>query len=235
MSTPMFSTVTTRRPARRTSSTTLAASIAGHAIVIVALFVASILQPETLPVPHNPLSPFVQAAPLPSMPVTMKVPRQVVASADPATVGIPTVAPEGIREESGLVAEPLRDFESVAGGMVAGVEGLSTLGEAPPPPPPAPPAAPVRIGGAIRPPAKVVNVAPAYPALASAARVSGVVILEATIDREGRVRDVRVLRSIPLLDQAAVDAVRQWQYTPTLLNGVPVAVVMTVTVAFNLQ
>ena len=73
-----------------------------------------------------------------------------------------------------------------------------------------------------------------YPAEALAARIQGVVILEAVIGVDGRVNDARVLRSIPLLDQAAVDAVRQWEYTPTLLNGVPTPVIMTVTVNFSM-
>jgi protein TonB len=78
-------------------------------------------------------------------------------------------------------------------------------------------------------------VKPVYPAIAQSARVQGVVILEATIGTDGRVTDVKVLRSIPLLDQAAIDAVKQWQYTPTTLNGQPVPVIMTVTVNFALQ
>ena len=60
-------------------------------------------------------------------------------------------------------------------------------------------------------------------------------IIEATIGPDGAVKDAKVLRSIPLLDQAALDAVRQWQFTPTLLNGVPVPVIMTVTVQFTLS
>ena len=67
------------------------------------------------------------------------------------------------------------------------------------------------------------------------ARVAGVVIIEATIGPNGKVQNARALRSIPLLDQAALDAVKQWEYTPTLLNGVPVPVIMTVTVNFTLQ
>lgn len=59
-------------------------------------------------------------------------------------------------------------------------------------------------------------------------------ILEAEIGEDGRVRNTRLLRSIPLLDEAAIGAVRQWRFTPTLLNGEPVPVVMTVTVAFTL-
>ena len=84
-------------------------------------------------------------------------------------------------------------------------------------------------------PTKTKNVQPVYPPIAQSARVQGVVIIEATIGADGRVKDAKVLRSIPLLDQAALDAVKQWQFTPTLLNGVPVPVIMTVTVNFTLQ
>ena len=102
-------------------------------------------------------------------------------------------------------------------------------------PPPSPPLAPVRVGGTIKPPVKIYDVKPAYPPIAQSARVQGVVIIEATIGPDGRVKEAKVLRSIPLLDQAALDAVKQWQFTPTLLNGVPVPVIMTVTVNFTLQ
>ena len=105
----------------------------------------------------------------------------------------------------------------------------------PPPPPPPPPAAPLRVGGDIKEPKKTRDVRPIYPKIAQAAKVAGVVILEATISKEGEVRDVKVLRSIPMLDNAALDAVRQWRYTPPLLNGVPVDVIMTVTVNFTLN
>ncbi len=84
-------------------------------------------------------------------------------------------------------------------------------------------------------PTKTKDVRPVYPPIAQSARVSGVVIIEATIGADGKVKDAKVLRSIPLLDQAALDAVKQWQFTPTLLNGVPVPVIMTVTVNFTLQ
>ena len=79
------------------------------------------------------------------------------------------------------------------------------------------------------------NVNPVYPQDAQDARVQGVVIIEARIEADGTVSRARVLRSIPMLDEAAVDAVRQWQFTPTLLNGQPVPVIMTVTVNFTLQ
>ena len=93
--------------------------------------------------------------------------------------------------------------------------------------------APVRVGGRIQTPTKVKDVKPVYPAIAQSARVSGAVTIEATIGPDGKVADAKVVRSIPLLDQAALDAVRQWEYTPTLLNGVPVPVIVTVTINFT--
>jgi protein TonB len=93
--------------------------------------------------------------------------------------------------------------------------------------------APLRVGGNIKEPRRQNYMPPVYPDAARAANVSGVVILEVTLDPQGSVSDARVLRSVPLLDQAALDAVRQWTYTPTLLNGAPVSVIMTVTVTFD--
>ena len=120
-----------------------------------------------------------------------------------------------------------------------------------PPPPPPPPPVParrggevpvdveqdgaLRVGGTVRPPMKIRDVRPVYPPIAQQARVQGVVIVETRIEKDGRVSNVRVLRSIPLLDQAAIDAVMQWEFTPTLLNGVPIPVIMTHTVNFTLE
>ena len=113
----------------------------------------------------------------------------------------------------------------------------------PPPPPPPPPDwasqdasdPPLRVGGTIKAPIKLKNVNPAYPPEAQDAKVQGVVILEARIERDGTVGRARVLRSIPMLDDAALEAVKQWEFTPTLLNGAPVPIMMTVTVNFTLQ
>jgi TonB family protein len=96
-------------------------------------------------------------------------------------------------------------------------------------------AAAIRVGGKTRPPTKIKDVMPVYPAAAKSSRIAGAVIIEATIGADGKVIDAKVLRSVPMLDQAALDAVRQWEYSPTLLNGVPVPVVMTVTINFKLQ
>jgi TonB family protein len=127
---------------------------------------------------------------------------------------------------------------SVTGGVSGGVGGAVTTGVA------ARDVAPwreswpqdaVRVGGTIKPPTRIVNVKPVYPEIAQSARVQGVVICEALIGPDGKVADAHILRSIPLLDQAALDAVRQWEFTPTTLNGNPVPVIMTTTVNFTLD
>jgi TonB family protein len=132
----------------------------------------------------------------------------------------------------GVVIIPLLAFDAIP---TPATMMDAFIAAAPPPPPPPPPPAPVRVGGDIQAPQKVHNVSPQYPQIAQSARVQGVVIIEAVIGPDGSVQEARVLRSIPLLDAAALDAVRQWRYTPTLLNGVPVPVIMTVTVNFTLQ
>lgn len=93
----------------------------------------------------------------------------------------------------------------------------------------------VRIGGRIKPPMQTKKVNPVYPLAAQLERVAGMVILEVIIGTDGKVRDGKVMRSVAFLDEAAIEAVRQWEYTPTELDGKLVPVVMTVTVSFNMD
>ena len=92
---------------------------------------------------------------------------------------------------------------------------------------------PRRVRGATKPPVRTVTVEPVYPAIAREAGIHGIVIVEITIGTTGKVTDVRVLRSLPLLDQAAVDAVKQWEFQPSISSGVPVPVVLTVPISFK--
>ena len=123
----------------------------------------------------------------------------------------------------------VRMWDSTTDGSRSGPVVFSTRGPENPMP------AAARVGGAVQPPRKTKDVAPVYPPIAQQARVQGVVILEARVDENGNVSHTHVLRSIPLLDQAAIDAVKQWQYEPTLLNGSPIPVIMTLTVNFSLR
>jgi TonB family protein len=115
----------------------------------------------------------------------------------------------------------------VVGGVVGGVAGAKDAkqfeGDA------------VRAVGEVKPPKLVKMVKPVYPKLAKEARVEGVVIVEAKTDENGNVFDARILRSIPVLDQAALDAVKQWKYEPMIIDGRPRKVVFTVTVRFTLD
>jgi TonB family protein len=125
------------------------------------------------------------------------------------------IRPPGFATSVGMTMTP----EGTAGGIVTtrGATGAS---------------APLRVGGNIVTPAKIQDAPPVMPPLAAQANLHGVVILEVTVGADGRVTQANVLRSIPLLDQAAIDAVRQWRFTPTLLNGVAVPIIMTVAVPF---
>ncbi len=94
---------------------------------------------------------------------------------------------------------------------------------------------PLRVGGNVLPPERTRNVNPQYPPEARSARVGGVVIMDIVIGPDGRVATAEVVRSIPMLDDAALAAVTQWQYRPTLLNGVAVPIATTVTMNFQLR
>src|SRR4051812_44081921 len=212
---------------------TLLFSIAAHVCAACALLFTTVLATGALPAPHD-ASTFIDivAVPPPAPPPAARTKVDPV----PNPKAAPLAAPDGVHAEierpvPSDLAEP--DSRGVVGGF--GNDPEIAIRDEPPPPAATVQLAPVRIGGIIKPPRKIQDVAPVYPELARTARVSGVVIIEATIDEQGSVQDARVLRSIPLLDRAAIDAVRQWRFTPTVLNGQVIPVVMTVTVNFRLD
>ena len=222
-------------------------SMCVHAVVLGLLGTAPWWSPITnWPMPREVLA-FSEPRVADLHDIELPAPPRARATASPASAVTaapqlaPVVAVSGVAPDTGGAGEApgTGSLASVVGVESAGPGAIDGVGitAAPPPPPPAPKAqGPVRlVGGFVRPPAKVVHVAPLYPVIARASRVQGVVVLEATIDSGGNVVSATVLRSIPLLDQAAVDAVLQWKFTPTLLNGVAVPVIMTVTVNFQLS
>ena len=220
---------------------TVPLSIIVHTAIIAAVIIIPLMAADVLPTPPSMMA-FVAAPPPPPPPPPQPPPPPAAAAAPKPVMDVnpnaaPVEAPKEIKAETGI-EQAKGVVGGVEGGVVGGVTGgiVGGLSEAPPPPPPPPPPpAPVRVGGNIKQPTKVKDVKPVYPAIAQSARVQGVVIIEATIGPNGAVQEAKVLRSIPLLDAAALEAVRQWQFTPTLLNGVPVPVIMTVTVNFTLQ
>lgn len=199
-------------------------------------------QPPTLPVIDGPV---LQK----TAPRSPKVEAVAPAAAAPPPLGTsvpaaaPIEAPRDITPETGAEAQQVGDESGVPGGVVGGLagglsgsvaggviggSGSAQTGRAGP--------IVVRAGAGMKPPRKIRDVKPVYPAGALPLRAQGAVLIEAVIGPDGRVQDAKVLHSVvPLLDQAALDAVRQWAYEPWLLNGEPVSVIMTVVVNFALQ
>lgn len=230
---------------RRRGPVGTAVSVLAHVALLGVVIAVPLLMDSPLPEPAGGAvqaffaTPLELAPPPPPPPPPAPAARPAVkvqASTVERTEGFvaPVAIPVDIVPEAGI------DF-GVAGGVAGGVEGgvpggvvggvIGGLPEAPP----APPLAPVRVGGRVQEPKKLKAVPPVYPDAAVASRIEGVVILECLISPQGRVTEVKVLRGVPLLEEAALDAVRQWIYTPTLMDGVPVPVIMTVTVRFDLR
>jgi len=218
----------------------LPVSVLLHAVGAVVIVVVALTAGDMLPSPPVVLAfvaPVISAPPPPPPPPAPPVaaaPRPTTTSTNPAAA--PVAAPVDVKPESGLQPPaPAGAPGGVEGGIPGGAVGAGPV-TAPEPPAPSPSAqaGPLRVGGNVKAPLKTKDVRPVYPTFAARARVQGVVIIEAVIGTDGRVKDAHVLRSIPILDQAALDAVRQWEYTPTLFDGAPHAVVMVVTVTFQL-
>jgi periplasmic protein TonB len=120
------------------------------------------------------------------------------------------------------------------GGVFGGIPGQGMVAAVAPPPPK--PTAPQRVkqGGNVTAASILQQTRPLYPALARQARIQGNVVLHAIIDKDGKVAQLEVISGHPLLVQSALDAVKQWRYKPTLLNGDPVEVDTTITVTFTM-
>ncbi len=219
-------------------------SLALHGAALGALVLLPLLGEDRLPFPEPDVfkGPIVYAASLPagggnpaprpaapgrSVPTRSARPRFVLPSENPVPEPPgPTGTPE-----PGLVGVCFgNECEGGGGGGTGpgpggpGIDG----GEAPP-------AKVFHAGIDVQPPTKVHDAAPVYPDLARRIGVQGIVIIECMIAPNGRVADARVLSGHLLLDQAALDAVTQWVYTPTRVNGVPVAVLLSVTVKFRFR
>jgi protein TonB len=238
-------------------------SVLFHGLLILTVLVVPLLLPQAISqrellvafvVPIGP--PPAPPPPPAELPVAVAAPvvKPKVLPVVTDAVIMPTAIPKEIAR---IVDEPIAVPTGVVGGVVGGVPGGvmgGVLGGilasnanmapppafAPPPPPPPPPPPkilaaprPVRVGGDVKEPRPIRMTPPVFPALASQARVSGTVVLEATLTEEGTVEAIRVVSGHPLLVQAAIDCVKQWRYEPTLLNGTPVSVILTARVSFE--
>jgi len=241
MSRDLFTNTFTARPAPRRSKWMIGASVLAHAVGVCALLIIPILSAAdayVLRASHVLVVSLPAPTPIPPTPPTPPPATQPVAPPIDPDVAPPAPPEEPVTSEvrrpAGASGPGLVTFDRLPTGPgIPGVPtgpGTALVGN----PPPAV-LGPVRPGGDIKAPQRTTYLAPVYPLLAKATGTEGRVILEATIDASGTVRDVRVLRSDPLFDRAAIDAVSRWRYTPTRLNGVAVPILLTVTVTFALK
>ena len=218
---------------------TVPLSILTHTAVLAALIVIPLLATDMVPTPQSVMA-FVAMPPPPPPPPPPPAPPPM--QVKPVEVINPNAAPIEAPKEIKPEPPPPPSAASMTTGVVGGVPGGvpggtagGVVGGMVAPPPPPPPPQQVRVGGEIKEPKKVKNVEPIYPPIAQQAKIQGYVIIEATIGKDGRIKDAKVLGGQAMLQEAALAAVKQWQYTPTLLNGLPVEVIMNVTVHFKLN
>jgi protein TonB len=242
----LFRQLVVSQPARTATARGYAMplSVAAHGTLIAALAAVSLLRSVALPEPRTALPDLrlpVILPPSPSPPPVVAMRPRPARAAVTVVRETPWQEPASTAEaeapvdfaEPGTALGPDAPAQGCSGCLVGDVAQSGVAGGDPTLT--GPPAGPLRVGSGVEAPRKLRHVAPVYPDTARQARVQGTVTLECTIDPQGRVAQMRVVSAPPLLETAALDAVRQWVYTPTRLNGVPVAVLMTVTVHFGLK
>jgi protein TonB len=197
--------------------------------------------PPPAPAPAFKVPPHHAAPEIRKFDLTALVTPTSVAKQVPVIEDVPEPAATSTTASAGVIG-------GVAGGVAGGQAGgvLGSIMNSPTPAPPPPPAKPVtaiappapgviHIGGNVE-AAKLISAPePAYPQVAKQARVQGTVELKAVIGKDGKVQQLQVASGTPLLVEAAVEAVKRWVYSPTILNGVPVDVATEIEVTFRLS
>jgi protein TonB len=218
---------------------TVLVSFAFQATFLAILLVIPLIYTEALP--KAMLATLLVAPPPPPPPPPPPAQVQVVRKTQVHLMDAgKLMAPKAIPKNITIIKEEADPDMGASGGVLGGVAGGSmggviggVIGGMPAPPKPV--QSRIKVGGNVT-AARIVNrTAPLYPALARQTRISGTVRLHAIIAKDGTVQQLEVLSGHPLLVQAALDAVRQWRYQPTLLNGEPVEVDTTVDVIFSLN
>ena len=242
---------------KRSGWPTLVSAAIHSAVVLTFLATLPAMGALALPSVSDHIAAFVAppapAPPLPSGPLPPPAPKDLAEKPaapeepqppieKPLLSAAPVGASTGITGKTGLVASvPVSSDWGIEGGVGWGqpggvLFGLSTKPVPPSPTPESAPTEPIRVGGSIPTPTLTCRVEPEYPAIAVRARLEGIVVLEATVDREGRPQTLTVLRSCGVvLDRAARQAVQQWRYEPLVYRGRPHPFVLTVMVSFSID
>src|SRR5580700_1798701 len=226
--------VSSANPKRTNSWWTVMLSSAVQVGIVIVMILIPLIYTEALP--KETLTTFLVApAPPPPPPppaqVIQRVVKPVVRLIHNGQMMAPTVIPkkvEMIKEEE---LPPDVGSVGVTGGVLGGIIG--GVGSNLPPPPKAAPSR-IRVGGNVQAAKMVRQIMPVYPPIAKTAHIAGTVVLHAVIAKDGSVEDLQYVSGPPLLMKSAMDAVRQWRYQPTQLNGDPVEVDTTISVVFTL-
>jgi protein TonB len=221
-------------------SGSLPISVAVHLAVLLMLFAVPLIGNIIVPTVMATAPGYMLAAPAPPPPEVLvhPTPRPPQNTASDAPMPIPTTAPTAIlpdRDVRSFDPGPAPPDSTAIGDAVGVPMHLGTYAAAPRPPDPPKPSGSVRVADLPVAPRKTADMRPIYPDIARLARIEGTVVMEAVLDPSGRVTQLHVIKSVPMLDQAALDAVGQWRYTPSVYGGRPVSVLMTITVRFTLQ
>lgn len=229
-------------------------SFAVHAALVAALVIVPLFFTQAFDLTRSEIT-YLAPPPTPYAPPP---PPAAAASVKPATTRVPKIRPstltmpiaiprkvEVLHDAPSLDADLSAAAAGVPGGVIGGVPGgvvggvLGSIGTVPPPPPPAPAVVasngPLHVGGEVKSPRAIYTPQPKYPLLALQARIEGDVQIDAVIDKNGDVVQEKVMDGPPLLVSAAMDAVKHWKYQPTVLNGTPWPVELTINVTFSLS
>ncbi|HUR21629.1 MAG TPA: energy transducer TonB [Vicinamibacterales bacterium] len=233
-----FDQVLVTEAPRRGSRWMKIASLVLHIGIVLAILILPITAAFQLPGVYTSLPP-VMLATVPKMPPPPAAPREVsqISPAPAVLQTVPLEAPQGVIAEKEAPPPAPPSSLTVPGGTgtVQSLMGVGMDNATLSIPSRPTEQKPLRVGGDVKPPERTIYKAPQYPPAAQAARIEGTVTLEAIIDADGVVQNLKVLGSVPLLDRAAIEAVQQWRYSPTRLNGVAIPIIMTVRVTFTLR
>jgi protein TonB len=240
---PTTNAHTTRKSLKMAASFLIHAGVIAALLVIPVYFAASTISTKNLEPTYVFTPPPVHLAPPP--PAAAAVAPRTAPTIPQIVKTAPLVAPREIPKQTAAAASSVQapvvaDDAGLVGGVPGGVPGgvlggiLGSTGPATIAPPTNAHGI-VRVGGNVKPPELIEDVQPEYPVIAEKAHVQGTVVIDAVIDTTGRVVSEHAVSGPGLLIPAALAAVQQWRYQPTILNGQPVELAMEVTVSFNLS
>lgn len=171
--------------------------------------------------PNKPIGKSLQ----PTTPIPIEIPNEIKNKVQPEPPEKPDKDLSDSKEDDALSDSDAGEKDGVSGGVPGGVTNKPSSSDK----------GPIIIDGNVSPPKRIKYFHPTYPPIALKTKTEGTVILEAIIGKNGKIKNIKITKSIPLLDQAALEAIKKWEYTPTIVNGEAREVLLTITVNFKIK